>query len=85
MLLLYGCRLLQKLVDSQLAFQDVLKLAIDDKQQKTDLLRYTTHWFAGHRSNDLTVNSYVTRKCGNNSDVLPLKAVRRDSINSEGG
>ena len=27
----------------------------------------------------------VTRKCGNYSDVLPLKAARRDSINSEGG
>ena len=26
-----------------------------------------------------------TRKCGNYSDVLPLKAARRDSINSEGG
>ena len=27
----------------------------------------------------------TTRKCGNYSDVLPLKAARRDSINSEGG
>ena len=26
----------------------------------------------------------LTRKCGNYSDVLPLKAARRDSINSEG-
>ena len=26
-----------------------------------------------------------TRKRGNYSDVLPLKAARRDSINSEGG
>jgi len=37
--MLGDCRLLQKLVDAQLAFQDVLKLAIDDKQQHTDLLR----------------------------------------------
>ena len=29
--------------------------------------------------------SNQTRKCGNYSDVLPLKAARRDSINSEGG
>jgi len=29
--------------------------------------------------------SHTTRKCGNYSDVLPLKAARRDSINSEGG
>ena len=29
--------------------------------------------------------SIITRKCGNYSDVLPLKAARRDSINSEGG
>jgi len=34
-----GWRLLQKLIDSQLAFQDVLKHAIDDKQQQTDQIR----------------------------------------------
>jgi len=33
--------LLQKLIDSQFAFQDVLKHAIDDKQQQTDVLRWT--------------------------------------------
>ena len=27
----------------------------------------------------------ITRKCGNYSDVLPLKAARRDSINNEVG
>ena len=31
------------------------------------------------------LNTHKTRKCGNYSDVLPLKAARRDSINSEGG
>ena len=31
------------------------------------------------------VETKQTRKCGNYSDVLPLKAARRDSINSEGG
>ena len=30
-------------------------------------------------------NTTKTRQCGNYSDVLPLKAARRDSINSEGG
>jgi len=34
-----GCRLLQRLIESQLAFQDVLKHAIDDKQQQTSQLR----------------------------------------------
>ena len=33
----------------------------------------------------LCLNADLTRKCGNYSDVLPLKAARRDSINSEGG
>ena len=34
-----------------------------------------------------TINNFKskTRKCGNYSDVLPLKAARCDSINSEGG
>jgi len=40
--LLGGWRLLQKLIESQLVYQDLLKLAIDDKQQQTDQLRWTT-------------------------------------------
>ena len=42
------CRLLQKLVDAQMAFQDVLKLAIDDKHQQTDLLRLTIRSYTSY-------------------------------------
>ena len=32
------------------------------------------------RQGSYTIKTKVTRKCGNYSDVLPLKAARRDSI-----